>query len=178
MKYSNGIRTKKTKEEFISEIKQRIEIRNTIMAFVENVYFPMIATKFDGKVYNARFINALNDEAKKINELMYVKRGYSVDEIEIQLRLTRYNYTDYESILLKLKTNDEGRIDYEATANDKLNIAWIESFKGGIAECQKSIDNYDEYLKVFVELDSVLRKYNELPYSFRKNMDTSWMKIY
>jgi hypothetical protein len=178
MKYSNGIRTRKTKEEFISEMKQRIEIRKTIMEFVENVYFPMICTKFDGKVYNVRFINALNDEAKKINELMYVKRGYSVDEIEIQLRLTQYNYTDYESILLKLKSNAEGRIDYEATANDKLNIAWIESFKGGIAEYQKSIDNYDEYMKVFVELNEVLEKYSSLPYSFRKNMDTSWMHIY
>jgi hypothetical protein len=178
MKYSNGIRTRKTKEEFIKEMKQRIEIRNTIMAFVENVYFPMICTKFDGKVYNARFINALNDEAKKINEFMYVKRGYSMDEIEIQLRLDRYNYTDYECILLKLKTNAEGRIDYEATANDKLNIAWIESFKGGNAEYQKSIDNYDEYLKVFAELNAVLNKYNNLPYSFRGNMDTSWMKIY
>ena len=178
MKYSNGIRTRMSKEDFIKEMKQRIEIRKTIMEFVENVYFPMICTKFDGKVYNARFINALNDEAKKINELMYVKRGYSVDEIEIQLRLTRYNYTDYESIFLKLKTNAEGRIDYEATANDKLNIAWIESFKGGIAEYQKSIDNYDEYMKVFVELNEVLEKYNSLPYSFRKNMDTSWMKVY
>ena len=161
MKYSNGIRTRKSKEDFIKEMKQRIEIRKTIMEFVENVYFPMICTKFDGKVYNARFINALNDEAKKINELMYVKRGYSVDEIEIQLRLTQYNYTDYESILLKLKTNEYGRIDYDATINDKLNIAWIGNFKSYIDEYQKSIDNYDEYLGVFAELDKILKKYND-----------------
>ena len=173
------IRTKKTKEEFISEMKQRIEIRKTIMEFVENVYFPMIATKFSGKVYNVRFLNALNDEAKKIDERMYVKRGYNInDEIQICFQLSRYNYTDYEAILLKLKTNAEGRIDYEATANDKLNIAWIESFKGGIAEYQNSIDNYDEYMKVFVELNEVLEKYNSLPYSFRGHLDTSWMHIY
>lgn len=174
----NKIRVNKSKEEFISEMKQRIEIRNTIMAFVENVYFPMICTKFDGKVYNARFINALNDEAAKINELMYVKRGYSADEIEIQLRLTRHNYTDYESILLKLKTNAEGRIDYEATANDKLNIAWIESFKNGIIDYQNCIDNYDEYMKVFVELNEALEKYNSLPHPFRGHLDKSWMHIY
>ena len=175
----NTIRTKKSKEEFINEMKQRIEIRNTIMEFVENVYFPMIATKFNGKVYNVRFINALNDEAKKISDLMYVKRGYSInDEIQICFQLTKWNYTDYESILLKLKTNAEGRIDYEATINDKFNIAWIESFKGYNAEYQKSIDNYDEYLKVFVELDKALREYNNLPYSFRGNMDTTWMRVY
>lgn len=178
MKYSNGIRTRKTKEEFISEMKQRIEIRKTIMEFVENVYFPMICTKFDGKVYNARFINALNNEAKKINELMYVKRGYSVDEIEIKLYLTRYNYTDYEYMVIKLKTNAEGRIDYEATINDKLNVEWIKSFKSYIDVYQKSIDNYDEYLEVFVKLDAALREYNTLPYPFRGHLDTSWMRIY
>jgi hypothetical protein len=178
MKYSNGIRTRKSKAEFIAEMKQRIEIRKTIMDFVENVYFPMMATKFDGKVYNKRFINALNEEAKKVHEFMYVKNGYSYDEIEIQLRLTKWNYTDYESILLKCKTNAEGRIDYEATINDEFCKAWIKSFKEYSDEYQKSIDNYDEYLKVFVKLDNVLNEYNELPYSFRKNLDTTWMKIY
>lgn len=176
--YSHGVRTLKSKEDFIKEMQQRIEIRKTIMEFVENVYFPMICTKFNGKVYNARFLNVLNEEAKKINELMYVKRGYSNDEIEIQLRLNKWNYTDYESILLKLKTNAEGRIDYEATINDKLGNNWIESFKSYMNEYQKAIDNYDEYMKVFVKLNNALNEYNELPHSFRGHLDTTWMKIY
>ena len=58
-------RTRKSREEFVKEMNTRIAARNIIMEFVENVYFPLMATKFDGKVYNARFINALNDEAKK-----------------------------------------------------------------------------------------------------------------
>ena len=172
------IRTYKTKEEFIKEMQQRIEIRKTIMEFVENVYFPMMATKFDGKVYNARFLNALNEEAKKINNLMYVKKGYSADEIEIQLRLSQWNYNDYESILLKCKTNAEGRIDYDATINDHYTKAWIESFKACVNEYQKAIDNYDEYMKVFVELTNALEKHNQLPHSFRRNLDTTWMRIY
>jgi len=172
------MRTNKTKEEFIKEMRKRIEVRKTIMEFVENVYFPMMATKFNGKVYNARFLNALNDEAKKINELMYVKRGYSANEIEIELRLERYNYNDSESILLRIKTDRDGRIDYEATANDEVGKKWIESFKTGIEEYQKSIDNYDEYLKVFAKLDECLNEYNKLPHSFRGHLDTSWMHIY
>ena len=171
------ISTRKTKEEFIKEMQQRIEIRNTILAFVENVYFPMMCTKFDGKVYNARFLNALNEEAKKVHEFMYVKHGYSMDEIEIQLRLTKWNYNDYESILLKVKTNAEGRIDYNATINDELGNTWIKGFKDYIQEYQKAIDNYDEYMKVFEKLGKVLDEYNELPYSFRKNLDTTWMRI-
>ncbi len=176
--YSNGVRTNKTREEFVKEMNQRIEIRKTIMDFVDNVYFPMMATKFDGKVYNARFINALNEEAKKVSDRMYVKRGYGDDEIEIQLRLTQWNYTDYESILLKCKTNAEGRIDYEATINDKLCQTWIENFKSYMEEYQKAIDNYDEYMKIFVQLADALEKYNKLPYTFRNHLDKSWMKIY
>jgi hypothetical protein len=172
------MRTKKSKEAFIKEMQKRIEIRNTIMDFVENVYFPMIATKFDGKVYNARFLNALNNEAKKMNELMYVKRGYSNDEIEIQLRLSQWNYNDYEAILLKLKTNKEGRIDYEATVNDKLGKQWIENFKGYVEEYQKAIDNYDEYMKVYAALENAVEVYNKLPYTFRDNIDKTFLHIY
>ena len=172
------ISTRKTKEEFIKEMQQRIEIRNTIMAFVENVYFPMMCTKFDGKVYNARFLKALNEEAKKVHEFMYVEKGYGVDEIKIQLRLTKWNYNDYESILLKVKTNDEGRIDYNATINDELGNTWIKGFKDYIQDYQKAIDNYDEYMGVFAKLCAALDDYNELPYPFRKNLDTSFMRIY
>ena len=168
--YSIGVRTNKTREEFVKEMNQRIEIRKTIMEFVDNVYFPMMATKFDGKVYNVRFLNALNEEAKKISERMYVKKGYSNDEIEIQMRLSDWNYTDYESILLKCKTNAEGRIDYEATINDKLCQAWIANFKSYMDEYQSAIDNYDEYMKVFVELADALEKYNKLPYTFKQRI--------
>jgi hypothetical protein len=176
--YSSGVRTNKTREEFINEMKERINIRKTIMDFVDNVYFPMMATKFDGKVYNARFLNALNEEAKKVSERMYVKKGYSNDEIEIQMRLTQWNYNDYESILLKCKTNAEGRIDYEATINDKMCQSWIKNFKSYIDEYQNSIDNYDEYMQVFVKLGNALENYNKLPHSFRGHLDKSWMMIY
>jgi len=173
-----NIRTNKTKEEFIKEMKERINIRKTIMEFVDNVYFPMMATKFNGKVYNARFLNALNEEAKKVSERMYVKKAYSNDEIEIRLRRSDWNYNDYESILLKCKTNAEGRIDYDATINDHYTKVWIENFKSYAEEYQNSIDNYDEYMKVFVELANALENYNKLPHSFRGHLDTSFMRIY
>ena len=176
--YSNGVRTNKTKEEFIKEMNQRIEIRKTIMEFVDNVYFPMMATKFDGKVYNARFLNALNEEAKKVSERMYVKKGCLQDEIEIEMRVSQWNYTDCETIYLKCKTNAEGRIDYQATINDKLCQTWIANFKSYMDEYQKSIDNYDEYMKVFVKLTNALENYNNLPHSFRDHLDKSWMTIY
>lgn len=173
-----AIRTKKTKEEFIAEMQHRIEIRKTIVDFVENVYFPMMATKFEGKVYNARFLNALNEEAKKISNLMYVKKGYSHDEIQIEMRVCQWNYNDCESILLKCKTNAEGRISYDETINDRFTKAWMESFNLYTDEIKKAIDNYDEYMKVFEELNNALDNYNKLPHAFRGNLETSWMRIY
>lgn len=171
------MRTKKTKQEFIYDMQKRIEIRKTILSFVENVYFPMMALKFDGKVYNARFIKALNEEAKKINELMSVSEGYGSDEIKIQLRLNQWNYNDYEAILLKLRLK-EGRINYDATVNDEVGKMWIEGFKSTIDEYQKSIDNYDVYMKVSEKLEEALKEYNNLPHSFRGHLDTNWMRIY
>lgn len=173
-----NIRTHQTKEQFVQDMNERIELRNTIMDFVNNVYFPMMATKFNGKVYNARFINALNEEAKKVSDKMYIKKGYSQDEIEIQLRKSQFNYNDYESILLKCKTNAEGRIDYNATIEDRYTKAWIESFEETKQEYKNAIDNYDEYMKTFEQLNQALEEYNKIPHSFRNNLDTSWMRIY
>ena len=109
---------------------------------------------------------------------MYVKKGYSQDEIEIQMRVSQWNYNDYESILLKCNTNAEGRIDYDATINDHYTKAWIENFKSYMEEYQKAIDNYDDYMKVFVELANALDNYNKLPHTFRGHLDKSWMRIY
>lgn len=169
-------RTRKSREEFVKEMNTRIAARNIIMEFVENVYFPLMATKFDGKVYNARFINTLNEEAKKVNERMYVKKGY--DYIEISLYLYNWNYNDYESIYLKCNTNAEGRIDYDSTINDNTGKAWLDNFKKYIEEYHKAIDNYDEYMKVFEKLASALDEYNKIPHTFRGHLDTTWMRIY
>jgi hypothetical protein len=172
------IRTKVTKEEFIDKTKRRIKARNTIMEFVDNVFFPMMATKFDGKVLNVRFVKALSEEAKKINEQMWVREGYNRGEIEIQLLLDKWNYNDYEQIVLKCITNEDGRIDYEASVNDDLNNAWIANFKESTEEHQTAIDNYDECMKALAALDDAVNKYNKLPYVFRRDVDRNYINIY
>ena len=172
------IRTKVTKEEFIDKTKRRIEARNTIMEFVDNVFFPMMATKFDGKVLNVRFVKALSEEAKKINEQMRVREGYNRGEIEIRLLLDKWNYNDCESIVLRCITNENNRIDYEASVNDKMNNAWIANFKENTEDHQKAIDNYDEYMKVAVALNDAVDKYNNLPYVFRRGINKDYVNIY
>ena len=172
------MRTKErlTKSEFVNDMEKRIAIRKEILEFVENVYFPMME-KFDGKVYNKRFINALNEEGKKMDEYLYV-REREYDHIEISVRVSPYNYTDCESIYVKCNLNNDGRIDYDATINDKVGQAWIENFKKYTDDYQSSIDHYDEYCEVLTSLENMLKQYNELPHPFRRNMDTSFLRIY
>jgi hypothetical protein len=171
------MREKKIKSEFVKDIEKRINLRKEILDFVENVYFPMMALKFNGKVYNKRFINALNEEGKKMNEYLYV-REREYDHIEISVRVSPYNYTDCETIYVKCNLTNDGRIDYDSTINDKVGQAWIENFKKNTDEHQSTIDHYDDYCKVFEELESVVKRYNDLPYPFRRNMDAPYLRIY
>ena len=113
-------REKMTQGEFVKDIEKRIAIRREILEFVENVYFPMMALKFNGKVYNKRFINALNEEGKKMNEYLYV-REREYDHIEISVRVNPYNYTDCETIYVKCNLTNDGRIDYDSTIIDNVD---------------------------------------------------------
>lgn len=169
------MRTNKTKEEFIQDCQKRIEIRKEIQQFYKEVYLPTVK-KFDGKVYNIRFIKALREQIT--NPLMYISELEGNDTIEIKIRLTQWNYTDVEWCCCKLVTNNEWRIDYNATINDKAGNKWQENFADGIEEYQNTIDNYDSYMKVADELETTIDKYNKLPFAFRGNINKAWLNIY
>ena len=172
------LRERQTKEEFVKETTKRIELRKSILDFVNNVYFPLMKEKFDGKVYNKRFINALREKAEEINPLFSVKEKV-YDHIEIQLRLKPWNYNEYESMYVKCNLTSDGRIDYESTINDKMGQNWLDSFAAYCDEYQAAIDNYDEYLKAAERMEQAVREYNEtIPFAFRKNMDTTYIRVY
>ena len=51
------MRTSKSKKEFIRDMEKHIEVRKIMLKFIQNVYFPTMAT-FNGKVYDIAFIEA------------------------------------------------------------------------------------------------------------------------
>ena len=171
------MRTNKTKQQFIEEMKQRINLREQLNSFYKEIFLPTLQ-KFDGKVYNVRFIKALREQADKCNKLMLVKEMDYNKGIEIQLRQHQYNYTDYESLWAKLVLTNEGRISYELTINDEIGKKWLENFNEYKNEYQMAIDNYDQYMTIAEQLEKALQTYNKLPHSFRNNLDTQWMHIY
>lgn len=170
------MRLRSTKEEFIADMNKRIAIRNTLNEFYVNVYLPMLCTKFDGKVYNKRLFTALNEEAKKIHEWLWVGEKYG--EIVFELRLNQYNYNVYESFMCRCGRTTDGRISYELTINDILNKAWVENFNKHTEEIKETIAKYDEYMKIATETEEVVKRYNKLPSVFRGNIDTDYMRIY
>ena len=78
------MRTKKNKEQFIEEMKKRINLNEQLNTFYNEIYLPTLQ-KFDGKVYNIRFIKALREQAQNLNNLIWVKELDSKNAIEIQL---------------------------------------------------------------------------------------------
>lgn len=171
------MRTRKTKEQFIEDMKKRINLREQLNIFYNDIYLPTLK-KFDGKVYNIRFIKALREQAKKLNNLIYVKELDYSNTIGVQLRYSLYNYTDYETLWVKLILTKEGRISYELTINDEIGKKWLENFNEYKNEYQMAIDNYDQYMTIAEQLEKALETYNKMPHTFRNNMDTEWMRIY
>lgn len=170
------MREKSTKKEFIAHCEKRIAMCNELKKFYDEAFLPTLK-KFDGKVYNIRFIKALREEAQKINELLYVKE-LSGDTIEVEIMSRKFAYTDKETLYIHFPLTDEGRMSYDLVVNHPTHISWLACNDINIKEYQHSIENYDEYKAMADELEAIVEKYNNLPFPFRRNMSTDYLRIY
>lgn len=171
------IRTIKTKEEFVKEIQERISISKNLLDVYNNIYLPTLK-EFDGKVYNIRFIKALRAKVENNKRIYISERDEYDDMIEIRQRISDFNYTDYENLCVKCLTNEENRIDYNATLEDKYHNIWLKNFKEYFEEYQNAIDNYDAYMEQANQLAKTINDYNNLPSPFRQNVEKTWLNIY
>lgn len=162
------MRTKMNKEQFFNNVQTKINHRNALSDFYTNVFLPT-AKKFDGKVYNIRFIKALKEQAEKISDCIWV-RELSGEYIEVHYRMDRFSYSDYECAYYPLRLNADGRISFEETTKKGFDA---ERFSKTTKEYQDSLDNYDKYMEVADRLADVVKEYNSLPFQFRYNVDAS-----
>ena len=170
------IRTIKTKDEFVKEMNERISISKNLLDVYNNIYLPTLK-EFDGKVYNIRFIKALRAKVEN-NKRIYISERKYDDMIEIRQRTSDFNYTDYECLCVRCLTNEENRIDYNATLEDKYHNIWLKNFKEYFEEYQNAIDNYDAYMEQVNQLAKTINDYNNLPSPFRQNVEKTWLNIY
>ena len=170
------IRTIKTKDEFVKKMNERISISKNLLDVYNNIYLPTLK-EFDGKVYNIRFIKTLRAKVEN-NKRIYISERKYDDMIEIRQRTSDFNYTDYECLCVKCLTNEENRIDYNATLEDKYHNIWLKNFKEYFEEYQNVIDNYDAYMEQANQLAKTINDYNNLPSPFRQNVEKTWLNIY
>lgn len=171
------IRTIKTKDEFVKEMNERISISKSLLDVYNNIYLPTLK-EFDGKVYNIRFIKALRAKVENNKRIYISERDEYGDMIEIRQRISDFNYTDYENLCVKCLTNEENRIDYNATLEDKYHNIWLKNFKDYFEEYQNAIDNYDAYMEQAHQLADAINDYNNLPSPFRQNIEKFTLNIY
>ena len=182
------------KTQFLSNLKKEIEHRKMIATFFDTT-FKELLKKWDGKVMNKRFKDALGDELKKVSELLYAKfkeqnilnqysnyNGRPAFECIIVCHIAPMNYVDneelYTKVVCKYDDNFNPRIDAEATLDEECVKKWYENFVSETHVEELIIDQYDEYKKIADSMDSAVTAYNNLPYKFRENMDKNYTHIY
>ena len=158
----------KEKSAFVAQVQREIEVSENLIKWYEEKFLPTLK-KFDGKIYNKRFITALNDQKE---DLMFI-HPLEYDHIIIEGYHQKMNYVNKESLYAMVKLNDEGRIDYEASTNDDMGKSWIESFHKNTHDLRDSIEKYDEYLEVAKDLANKIKEYTKLNYRFRRNIKFS-----
>lgn len=177
------MRERMAKSDFINKLRTQIE-HNKLLVNVFNTTFQDVLNSFDGKVYNKRFINALNDKIQAVNPLLFVRveneprQEYYSNypdlyclEITINCYLEKWNYTNKESLRLNVVLNKEYRIEAEKSLNEKYTLIWRENFDTYAEEKQQVIKNYAKYIKVAQKVADAIKEFSELPFDFRNNIE-------
>lgn len=158
------MRQELSKEKFIGKIGKRIARREELLRFYNTVFLPTLK-KYDGKVYNKRFINELQQQAP---ELMHVA-SLQGERIGVSLRESYFSYNASDEISLMVKLS-AGRISYEQSTSDCLGRIWIANFLQYNADLRSCIDTYDKYMERAMTVQKALADWSEVPTAFRENI--------
>lgn len=154
------------KDKFIERLRKEIKHRNDLNDFRQDVFIPILH-KFDGKVYNIRFIKALREACD--DELIQI-RELENDHIVIEKKIDKFKYTDTEQMYLKLILNEDGRINESKSLMDEMGKKWIENFHGETEERMKIIADWDFYMDKCEAVRKAIEEYSKIPYRLRQNV--------
>ena len=155
---------KRNKAEFVAWNADRLERRQKLLEFREGVFLPTLK-KFDGKVYNVRFLNALREQVN--DKRLYVSED--ANGIEAQYRRGEFSYCDYECLSMRVELEGK-RISYKKSLASPMGKRWIETFNEVSQQAEDSVERYDEYLAKAEELSRLIDEYGKIPYVFRNNI--------
>lgn len=161
------IRIKMSKQEFILRMQAEARLRTAIVQFINEVFLPTLK-KFDGKVYNKRFITAL--ESAEFPYEVRVQENYDKSQLIFSIKHVGNDYNDVEMLYHYVKRNGENRIDYAATIADEMSQKWLEGFKNDTEERLRMVANhncYEDFCQTAQAVEDAIQAYASLPYPFR-----------
>lgn len=145
-----------------------------LFSFYENEWKALVK-KWDGKVYNKRFRDAVTNALKEKSPLMFMREEYSIDavrnaskRISLSSKVAELNYNIDESFYIDLFLTGDGRIDAENTLSG--NERERETFKNHMEAMRDIMQHYDVYMEEAQHLYDAILKYNKLPLMFRQNI--------
>lgn len=154
---------KMNKSEFIERCALRIENRNKLSNFRKTTFVDVL-NKFEGKVYNKRFRDALTNAFG--SDMFYISE--SGESLVLNLQNSKTNYRDYESLYFNLVT-ENNRISAEKTLSEKYTTVWLENFDKETESIRESAESYDLYLAKAEQLEKMLEDFSKIPYAVRQN---------
>lgn len=160
------MRQKRTKQEMIERLQKQITHRKDLLDFYNQIFLPTLQ-KFDNKVYNIRFIKSLREANN--DELIWV-RELQNDCIIIEKRFDKFSYNDYEPMYIRVIINKQGRIDANASIENKTGKGWRDGFEEEISKMEQIIIDYDSYLEKANNVSKAIEEYSKLPHYFRENI--------
>lgn len=173
------MRQRVEKEIYVEEMFRKVQKREMLRNYY-NKRFGKVLKKFDGKVYNARFKNAVEEDMYQENVCLGVSEKDKTEKIvrlSLYVQKEQYNYdregSEYVEVCLK-----DGRIDAKATHDHDQNKRWWESFDNDTQSVLQTVLNYDEYMKVADDMMEAIKKYNDLPFYFVRNLQTEYIHIH
>lgn len=177
------MRTRKDKAAYIAEAQKKIKAYKELFNLYNTVYVETL-NKFDGKVYNKRFTNAVQEQ---LPPRFYIKvEGGRMDEkegLDVEMyRLYDDNYNKLCSIHFKLcftwSAEKGNRISMENSVTNQYTEAWLASSARNMENVQDSIDNYDTYMAKAESLVAMIKDFNAMPFEFRNNLEKYDFYIY
>lgn len=157
-----------SKEKFIEQTQKRILLRKQVLKFKETEVVATI-NKFDGKVFNKRFNNALIGLLP--NKFWNVMPGSSKHDFYITARIYDYDYSLCENLYIRVVLDREGRLMAKESLEDDYSRSLVRQFINDTDKMQEAIERYDEFLESVKRIEELARRYaGEAPYCFKKNI--------
>ena len=172
------VETKITREQFKKFVEKQNDCQEELLQAYAKVFVPLLK-KWDGKVYNQRFLNAVEQEIKKQgygnNGEIRVKEVYRRCN-NVTIYLTQipliYNTCIFVAVNLVTRyTDGNNRISEADTLSNEQTKAWLQGAFKSIQQGNDVVKNWDKYMGIANRLQEAVKAYNALPGCFTTHVE-------